>query len=136
MRPYYEEEQLRFSKKANNANERTNFEGWFTEQISLYGQEVEYYTSNYTLTGHDPVYGEQPSATYSDAVKVIMMLELTENSGDYAFYIYCSDPHLVKTSIYANSSDGVKLSCNEDELDHQLSSYYNHLIVFFFLNIH
>jgi len=80
MKKFYEQEQLRFSKKANNANERLNFEGWYDEQIQLFGQEVEYFSYNYTLTGHDPVYGEEPTATFRDAVKVIMLIELNESS--------------------------------------------------------
>ena len=55
-------------------------------------------------------------------------VEMTENSGYYALYIYCSDPHLVKSSIYANPAGGIKLSCGEDEIDHQLSTSYNHFI--------
>ncbi|SVD19711.1 uncharacterized protein METZ01_LOCUS372565, partial [marine metagenome] len=61
-------------------------------------------------------------------------VEMTDNSGsgDYAAYIFCSDPHFVKTSIYDNSAGGIKLSCNETEIDHQLSSdfagIYDHFI--------
>jgi len=80
MKPFYVEEAFRFSSKANNANERSNFEQWYTEQINLFGQEVEYHTYKYSLTGHDMVYGEQPAVSYKNAVKIVMLLELNESS--------------------------------------------------------
>ena len=79
-RPFYVDEEIRFSKKGNNINERLNFEQWYNEQVSLYGQEVEYYVYSYSLTGHDPIYGEQPATTFQSAIKIVMLIELTEGS--------------------------------------------------------
>ncbi|MBC8197230.1 MAG: hypothetical protein H8E60_05030, partial [Candidatus Marinimicrobia bacterium] len=57
-------------------------------------------------------------------------VEIKDNSGpnDFAVYIFCSDPYFVKTSIYNNSASGVKLSCDEGDIDHQLSSNIDHYI--------
>ncbi|MAF25904.1 hypothetical protein CL634_10065 [bacterium] len=69
---------LRFLDKEANANELLNFSNWWEEQINLFGQEVTYFSSNYSLTAHDPVYGEHTNKTYSAGKKVIMAIELTE----------------------------------------------------------
>ena len=55
MKRAYGNEQLRFGQKNLDHNERENFYGWFDEQIKLYGQRIEYFTYNVTLTGYDPV---------------------------------------------------------------------------------
>tara|TARA_R110002020_G_scaffold41913_4_gene123169 strand:- start:150 stop:863 length:714 start_codon:yes stop_codon:yes gene_type:complete len=80
MKHSYGNEQLRFSKKADRSNEVDNFYNWFDEQIQLYGQELTYYTYGVSLTGYDPVYGEQPSASYGSAKTVVMFVELNESS--------------------------------------------------------
>lgn len=80
MKRYYGDEQLRFTKKGDRGYESTNFYNWFDEQISMFGQEVTYYTYNYQLTGHDPIYGEQPSASYDQGKNIVMFIELNESS--------------------------------------------------------
>jgi hypothetical protein len=77
---FYGEGGLRYPDKSLNSEERNNFYVWYDEQISIYGQKVDYYVNSYSLTGHDFIYGEQPSAVFKQPVKVIMMLELTEDS--------------------------------------------------------
>lgn len=79
MNPYYTGE-LRYLDKAFTANERENYSNWFDEQIKMFGQTVDYFTINYQLSAHDPVYGEQPNATYSTSKQIIMMIELSESS--------------------------------------------------------
>ena len=71
---------LRFLDKDLNLNERTNYKGWWTEQVNHYGVEVDYYTNNYSVTGHDPLYGEQPTQTFADPKKIILALTLQENA--------------------------------------------------------
>jgi len=71
---------VRFLDKSKNQNERNNYDRWWKEQIELYGTSVDYYTSNYTLTGHDFFYGEQPTQKYSPPKKVIIALTLNENA--------------------------------------------------------
>ena len=80
MKRAYGNEQLRFGQKNLDHNERENFYGWFDEQIKLYGQRIEYFTYNVTLTGYDPVYGEQPSASYVGPYTIVMFVELNESS--------------------------------------------------------
>ena len=84
-RQYYTDEvtvpgSFRIGDKAFNDNERDNFGLWFNEQIKIYGQQVHYYVSNYALSAHDAFYGEQPSSTYSDPSRLVMMIELSEQS--------------------------------------------------------
>ena len=71
---------IRFTDKGLNSNERDNFYGYFKEQINLYGQKTEYFIHNYALSAHDAIYGEQPSATYSDGIEFVMFVELNEQS--------------------------------------------------------
>ena len=81
MRPFYDTNQaLRFTEKQVNINERETFFDFFDEQIKLYGQQVDYYIHNYPLSSHDAVYGEQPTATYAQAIPIIMYVDLTEDS--------------------------------------------------------
>jgi hypothetical protein len=71
---------LRFLNKDANQNERDNYTQWWTEQIELYGTQVDYYTNNYALSSHDFLYGEEPTQKYSDPKKVIFALTLNENA--------------------------------------------------------
>ena len=71
---------LRFLDKGLNNNERDNYDGWWKEQLHLYGTEVEYFTNTLSLTGFDPVYGEQPAAKFEDSKTLILALNLNENA--------------------------------------------------------
>jgi hypothetical protein len=71
---------LRFLDKDVNLNERNNYRDWWIEQISQYGIEVDYYSTNYSLSGHDALYGEEPTQKFSDPKKVILALTLQENA--------------------------------------------------------
>ncbi len=71
---------LRFLDKGQNSNERDNYDGWWKEQLHLYGTEVEYFTNMLSLTGHDQIYGEQPTATFGDSKTLILALNLNENA--------------------------------------------------------
>lgn len=71
---------LRFLKKDVNQVERDNYTRWWKEQIELYGTQVDYYTSNYSTTGHDFFYGESPSQVYSEPEQVVIALTLNENA--------------------------------------------------------
>ena len=71
---------LRFLDKDVNCNERDNYKGWWLEQIYQYGTVVDYYKNNTTLETMDPLYGEEPSQTFSDSKKLIFALTLNENS--------------------------------------------------------
>lgn len=79
-RPYETTGNIRFTDKSINENERDNFYTYFREQIDLFGQSVDYYVSSYSLSAHDPVYGEQPHAVYNGPTQFVMFIELAEDS--------------------------------------------------------
>ena len=73
-----------FSYKRIISKTHTNFFTFdndiFNEQIKIYGQDVHYYVSNYALSAHDAIYGEQTNTTYKSPSRVVMMLDLSEQS--------------------------------------------------------
>ena len=71
---------LRFLDKDLNNCERLNYANWWTEQLYQYGTSVDYYTSNYTTSGHDFLYGEDPTQKYSEPKKIILAVTLNENA--------------------------------------------------------
>ena len=89
--PTYVNTGVRFLDKDVNENELLNFSGWWKEQISLFGQEVTYFSTNFSLTGHDPLYGEDPPRAFSTGKKVIMAVELSETSPILAKFGLTSD---------------------------------------------
>jgi len=73
-------EQLRFLNKGYNANERSNFDGWWYEQINIYGQDVLYYNNQTNLSGINVLYGEQPDAGFGQGKDMIVLLNVTNDS--------------------------------------------------------
>lgn len=71
---------LRFLDKKCNQNERDNYDMWWREQLNLYGTEVEYFSTGFSLSGKDDVYGEQPTGQYHEGKRLIMALNLNENA--------------------------------------------------------
>lgn len=71
---------VRFLHKEFNENERNLYNSWWQEQIFQYGTEVDYFTSGYSLSGHDAIYGEEPTRKYHDPVKMVVSFELNESS--------------------------------------------------------
>jgi hypothetical protein len=71
---------LRYLDKDRNDNERNLFSGWYKEQLYQYGIEVNYYSNNYSLSGHDSIYGEEPLQRYSSPVKVVLATTLNESA--------------------------------------------------------
>jgi len=71
---------LRFLDKQANCNERDNYKGWWLEQIYQYGTIVDYYDNNTSLDTMDPLYGEEPTQSFSDPRKMIFALTLNENA--------------------------------------------------------
>ena len=78
--PFRNDSDLRFLDKSLNANERENYDLWWKEQLHMYGTEIEYFTSSYSLSGHDAVYGESPTERYKPGQKLIMAVNLNENA--------------------------------------------------------
>lgn len=69
-------EKFRYSNKALTNNERNLFKNYWEELINRYGTKAEYYVYNYSLTAHDFLYGEQPTASFAPARAIIMMIDL------------------------------------------------------------
>lgn len=73
-------ETLRYLNKQTNQAERQNFSNWWKEQIQIYGQEVVYYTNLTTLSGADPLYGEQPEAGFGVGTPMVVLANLNNDS--------------------------------------------------------
>jgi hypothetical protein len=73
-------ESLRFLNKGFNSNERANFSGWWLEQINVFGQEITYYNNKAALSGMNVLYGEEPDAGFGDGKKMVVLLNLTNDS--------------------------------------------------------
>ena len=71
---------LRWLHKSFNMNERDLYNNWWQEQIFQFGTEIDYYATGYSLSGHDPIYGEEPAKKYQEPVKMVMSLELNESA--------------------------------------------------------
>lgn len=78
--PFKFDSGLRFLDKSLNENERKNYSGWWKEQLHQYGTEVQYFTSGFSLSGQDIVYGEDPVASYKEPKQLILALNLNENA--------------------------------------------------------
>jgi len=74
------QDKVRYLNKNNNANERANYSNWWREQIEHYGTSVDYYTSGYSLSSHDYLYGEDPTSVYSMTGNVIMITDITNDA--------------------------------------------------------
>jgi hypothetical protein len=73
-------DRVRYLNKFNNANERENYSKWWKEQIEHYGTSTTYFTHGYTLTSHNFLYGEDPTAKYGKVEDVIMITDITNDS--------------------------------------------------------
>lgn len=73
-------EKLRFLNKGINTNERNNFDSWWYEQISVYGQDVTFYSNQMTLTAVNVLYGEEPDAGFGQGKNLIILINLTNDS--------------------------------------------------------
>jgi hypothetical protein len=73
-------ETVRFLDKLTNFQERKNFSYWWKEQISMYGQEVNYFSSLVQLSAMNSLYGEDVASGYSEGKKLIVQLNLNNDS--------------------------------------------------------
>ena len=73
-------DRVRYLNKNNNANERENYSKWWREQIEHFGTSVTYFTHGYTLTSHNFLYGEDPTAKYGKVEELIMLTDITNDS--------------------------------------------------------
>lgn len=73
-------QKIRFINKNSNENERKMLMSWWNEATDLYGTSVSYFVHNYTLSGHDFLYGEQPSAPFSTPTTMLMLANMNNDS--------------------------------------------------------
>jgi hypothetical protein len=73
-------EQLRFLNKGINRNELSNFDNWWYEQISVYGQDVMYFNNQATLSAVNVLYGEEPEAGFGSGDHLVVLLNITNDS--------------------------------------------------------
>lgn len=66
----------RYLNKANNDNERTLFESYWSELIGRWGTNVEYYTYGYNLSTQDYLYGEDPVASFDAPLNIVMFADI------------------------------------------------------------
>jgi len=76
----YTDGPIRFTDKEIGANENLLFNNWWDEILSAYGQKVDYYVNQYSLSSHDPFFGEDTMAGYTDPKKVIMGVAISNDS--------------------------------------------------------
>ena len=106
---------IRYLNKDLNLSERTNFSNWWKEEIQIFGNEIDYYVSTYALTAADNIYGEHPTATFHDPIKMVIMADLTENSIIFSQFGLMGDDEIsgvihidtFKTSMGSLTASGV-----------------------------
>ena len=76
----FDDRQVRFLDKSLNNNERNNYDGWWKEQIQMYGTETTYFVNSQTLETQDNIYGEEPTSVFQSGKKLILVLNLSENA--------------------------------------------------------
>jgi len=77
---FKDNECFRFTDKDNNQSEQILFSNWWREQLNLYGQKVNYYVNNFSLSSADLLYGEEPTQKFSPPEKIIMAVNLNDNA--------------------------------------------------------
>jgi hypothetical protein len=77
---YKDNECFRFTDKENNEAERMVYSNYWREQINLYGQKVNYYVNNFSLSSADLLYGEEPLQQYSPPKKIVMAVNINDNA--------------------------------------------------------
>lgn len=71
---------FRFLNKPTLECEQDVFNNYWQEIINLYGQKVTYFVNNYSLSGADNFYGEDPTRRYADPKEIIIGVDLNENA--------------------------------------------------------
>lgn len=70
---------FRFLDKNQLQCEQDVIKNYWDEILNLYGQEVTYYRSNYSLLSADNFYGEDPTRRYDQPATIILGIDLNEN---------------------------------------------------------
>lgn len=65
--------QFRFTSKENTKGARNLMHMWWNELNNLYGMGIHYYVHGYSLSSHDSLYGEDPTAAFSGPTPMLVM---------------------------------------------------------------
>jgi len=77
---FQDNECYRITDRENNQSEQILQSNYWRELINMYGQKINYYVNNYTLSGADNYYGEMPTQVYSPPVRIIAAINLNDNA--------------------------------------------------------
>lgn len=106
---------IRYLDKSVNSNERLNFSKWWKEEISMFGIETNYYVNAYSLSAADNIYGEQPGAKFTEPVKLIMMVDLTQSALVFSKFGLMGDDDVnavIHIDAFKSSLSGVSVDNN------------------------
>jgi hypothetical protein len=73
-------EDLRFLDTTHTTQERELYSSYFEEQIDQFGTSVDYIQNEYTLSSHDPMYGEHTTKNFADPVPLVMYVVFNDDS--------------------------------------------------------
>lgn len=99
----------RFTDKTCNEGDIDTTSEIIKDAIERTGIAVNYYVNTTTMTGADPLYGEQPLAVYNDPVEMTMYIELEEDAIEFTKFGIRADDSItayVHISSYAEAFDG------------------------------
>jgi len=99
----------RLTDKDCNSNDIDTVSEIVRDAINSTGVEVQYYVNTTTLTGADPIYGEQPEAVYHPPRPMLMYIELDEDAIQFSKFGIRADDNItayVHLSSYAAAFDG------------------------------
>jgi len=74
--PSNNQENTRYLNTNTTGNERDLYHLYWDELVNLYGTRVEYFRYNYSLTSHDALYGEEPTARFSGPYNINIMCDI------------------------------------------------------------
>jgi hypothetical protein len=82
---------VRYLNKDNNVNERSLFNSWWREQISHYGTTVNYHVNLTTKQNADVIYGESPTAGYSEPAEINIIIKVDNESSMFSRFGLITD---------------------------------------------
>jgi hypothetical protein len=80
--------------KENTQSEQNLISNQWREIINLYGQRIQYYVNNFSLSSADNLYGEEPTQVYSPPIQIIAAINLNDNALMLSKYGLLSDDEL------------------------------------------
>lgn len=66
--------------KENTQGEQNLISQQWWEILNIYGQRINYYVNNFTLSSSDSLYGEEPTQVFSPPVQIMAGINLNDNA--------------------------------------------------------